>query len=72
MAAVPVSSKEEEPHLEHPLPGAVPEGGVEQQTVQLLHAPLQQHCLHLLLWQAAPDQLVQHVQRTHHLGQNHR
>ena len=77
MAAVQVSSKEEsereeQPHLEHPLPGTVPEGRVEQQTVELLHAPLQQHRLRLLLRRAAPDQLIQHIQRTHHLEQNHR
>lgn len=56
-------------HPEDPLSGLIPKAWIEQQTVQLLHAPLQQHCLHLLARRAAPQELIQHIQGLHHLSE---
>lgn len=39
----------------------------EQQAVQLLHAPLQQHSLHMLTRGAASQEFIQHIQGLHHL-----
>lgn len=54
-------------HPEDPLSGLVSEAWSEQQAVQLLHAPLQQHSLHLLTWRAAPQEFIQHIQGPHRL-----
>lgn len=57
------------PHPEDSLSAFVSEAGSEQQAVQLLHAPLQQHGLHLLARRAALQQLVQHIQSSHRLNE---
>lgn len=54
-------------HPEDALPDLVSEAGIEQQAVQLLYAPVQQHSLHLLTRGAASQQLVQHIQGPLHL-----
>lgn len=61
-------------HPEDSLPDLVSEVWSQQQAVQLLHTPLQQHSLYLLPGGAAPQQFIQDIQGHHWLierGEDH-